>query len=172
MIASPQEAKVRAWLRCPRAIQQLFAPNATRDPPHNGQNSRTFNLLAGTYTLGSGPAVRWWAALFNATLFAFRDNGWHYCVDQQVLNTIAQVYPNSLLTLRRGDGCGDPWFFLPEYMQQPSERHCPHKPHLYAAEQVESFAQAACPFAEPHDDRRPHTPDQRFWEKMWEWITP
>ena len=110
---SPAEAdRVQA---CPMPLARLLIPagKMAAAPSRN-------NHFAGTFLVGSGPAARWFAALFQSTLRTYNRLGWFWGKDQNVFNSLVIAFPHSFLQLESfatDVRCGNKWFFLPQYFQ-------------------------------------------------------
>jgi hypothetical protein len=106
--ADPQQA-------CPLPLGKLLVPAGERAPPPSRSNH-----FAGGFFVGSGPAARWFADLFQATLRSYQRAGWFWGKEQDVFNSAVTAFPHSFLQLESfalEGKCGNLWFFLPQYFQ-------------------------------------------------------
>lgn len=108
---------------CPMPLERLLVPAGSSQPAPSRNNH-----FAGTFFVGSGPAARWFAALFQSTLRTYNRLGWFWGKDQDVFNTIVTAFPHSFLQLESfalEGKCGNMWFFLPQYFQPEGPTRLP-----------------------------------------------
>ena len=151
----PDREIIRPILAEQRLLLGLIAPLPRRFCPLNysmNEGPIRMDLIEGTFMAGSIDAVRWWTAVFYATIHDYLSRDFFIGKDQSIMNAIALVHAARLqILLPFRIACGNVWFAFGPLLAARRERE---KLSYSLACQEQNTSQLVIPFETVCQDRR------------------